>query len=110
MLEKDHKSQFPDIMNDIMNDKKGHNIVNDIEQLFISQTANLFMTATHKRYCACIFRVLQEVPERVPGHVHPGQLVRVGRTHPKLSLLQLLTQLQRQEDQARRQLLQGLPH
>ena len=28
-------------INDIMNDKKGHNIINDIEQLCLSQTAYL---------------------------------------------------------------------
>ena len=40
-LNKGHESQFSNIMNDILNDKKGHNIVNDIEQLCISQTAVL---------------------------------------------------------------------
>ena len=37
-LNKGHGSQFSNIMNGILNDKKGHNIVNDIEQLCISQT------------------------------------------------------------------------
>ena len=36
----DKRSQFS-VVNDIMNDKKGQNIVNDIEQLFISQAAYL---------------------------------------------------------------------
>ena len=39
-------------MNEIVNDKKGHNIVNDVEQLCISQTAYLFrMYMTNLAVC-----------------------------------------------------------
>ena len=38
-----------DIMNGIVNDKKGHNIVNDIEQFCISQTA-YFLLLSFKQY------------------------------------------------------------
>ena len=38
-----------DIMNDIVNDKKSHNIVNDIEQFCISQAA-YFLLLSFKQY------------------------------------------------------------